>query len=277
MVSASRTAYVSDVERSDEQLIEAAQRGDRAAIETLLARHEQQIYRFGLKMCSDGEDAKEVLQETMLAMARNLPTFRGQASISTWLYTIARSFCIKRRRLHQAEPASYEPLDHASHVAAVGGSPEDLASAQEVNRALEGAIATLAPEYREVLWLRDAEGLSAAEVAAVLGLSVDAVKSRLHRARLQVRAEVAPVLAPGAEAPSATCPDVASLLSQHLEGDITADVCATMEAHLSTCARCRATCDSLREVLARCRRTGPEGVPPSVQRSVRSALQHALG
>ena len=261
---------------SDEELIAAARDGDRAAIATLLARHEQQIYRFGLQMCGHPEDAKEVLQETMLAMARNLPDFRGQASIATWLYTIARSFCIKQRRLHKGEPATHDSIDAALNAATDRDSPEAEAAGHEVKRALDDAIATLAPEYREVLVLRDAEGLTAAEVAQVLGITVDAVKSRLHRARLAVRARVAPLLVPEAPAPSAKCPDVAALLSRHLEGDITADACATMEDHLRDCAACRAACDSLRDVLARCRRAGDESVPPAVQSSVRVALQQFL-
>ena len=275
--------------RSDEELIAAARQGDRAAVTALLSRHEQQIYRFGLRMCRHPEDAKEVLQETLLAMARSLPEFRAQSSVATWLYTIARSFCIKQRRLRQGEPAAHAPLEAAADVAAASASPEEAAASQEVDRAVEGAIAELAPEYREVLVLRDAEGLTAPEVAEVLGISVDAVKSRLHRARLAVRARVAPLYAavagataagaPGAAAaspPSPGCPDVAALLSRHLEGDITADVCATMEGHLAGCARCRAVCDSLRDVLARCRRAGDDGVPPAVQQRVRVALQDFL-
>ena len=228
-------------------------------------------------MCGHPEDAKEVLQETMLGMARSLPESRGQASIETWLYTIARSFCIKHRRLHKGEPASHDSLEPAVNAASDDQSPEDEAASREVKHALDDAIVTLAPEYREVLVLRDAEGLTAPEVAEVLGLSVDAVKSRLHRARLAVRARVAPLLAPDAPAPSPKCPDVAALLSRHLEGDITADACATMEDHLRDCAACRAACDSLRDVLARCRRAGDESVPPAVQRNVRVALQHFLG
>lgn len=262
--------------RSDEQLIEAARAGDRQAVAELLSRHEAQIYRFGLRMCRDREDAREVLQETMLAMARSLPEFRGQASVASWLYAIARSFCIKQRRRHKGEPAHLDPLEAAAGVAVERGSPEEAVAAREVDGAVERAIAALPAEQREVLLLRDAEGLTAPEVASVLGLGVEAVKSRLHRARLAVRAAVAPLLAPEvAEAP-AGCPDVAALLSRHLEGDVTADVCATMEAHLAGCDPCRATCDSLREVLARCRRAGDDGVPGAVQRQVRAAVQELL-
>src|SRR5581483_2651932 len=83
---------------SDERLLADARAGDKQALETLLERHQAQVYRFGMKMCRNPEDAKDVLQETLLAMARSVRDFRGASSISTWLYTIARSFCIKKRK-----------------------------------------------------------------------------------------------------------------------------------------------------------------------------------
>jgi RNA polymerase sigma-70 factor (ECF subfamily) len=79
-------------------LLRAAQGGDEDALDVLLKRYQPQIFRFGLKMCRDPEDAREVLQDTLFAAARTLHGFRGASSISTWLYTIARSFCIKKRR-----------------------------------------------------------------------------------------------------------------------------------------------------------------------------------
>src|SRR5215468_5144634 len=83
---------------ADAQLLEALHRGDEHALETLLARHAPSIYRFGLKMCRDPEDAKDIVQDTLLAAARGIREFRGASSLSTWLYTVARSFCIKKRR-----------------------------------------------------------------------------------------------------------------------------------------------------------------------------------
>ena len=88
-----------------DDLLARARKGDRDALNALLAHHQSQIYRFGLKMCRDSEDAQDVLQDTLFAMARGVGNFRGASSISTWLYTIARSFCIKKRRRSKFAPA----------------------------------------------------------------------------------------------------------------------------------------------------------------------------
>jgi RNA polymerase sigma-70 factor (ECF subfamily) len=133
--------------------------------------------------------------------------------------------------------------------------------------------------YRETLLLRDAEGLTAAEAAEVLGVTTQAVKSRLHRARLAVRERVAPLLGIETDRPAApgTCPDVLMMFSQHLEDEISADLCAEMERHLESCGRCRGTCDTLKRTLALCRSTGAAvPVPPTVQASVKSALRNFL-
>ena len=268
----------------DHQLLERARAGDRAALETLLERHQAQVYRFGLKMCRDPEDAKDVLQDTLLAMARGVRDFRGASSISTWLYTVARSFCIKKRRRSKFAKAEDRSLDtdvapEARSLADPAKSADEVLAGRRVAQALEQAIDALEPMYREVLILRDVEGLTAPEVAEVLGVSVQAVKNRLHRARLSVRAHVAPLLQVPADSSVAprTCPDVLTLFSQHLEDEISAEVCAEMERHLDVCARCRGACGSLKRTLALCRTAGPSvEVPVSVQASVKAALRNFL-
>jgi RNA polymerase sigma-70 factor (ECF subfamily) len=209
---------------SERDLVEAAKSGDRRAMERLLGSHQARVFRFGKKMCRDDEDAADVLQETLLAAARTLPDFRGASSISTWLYTIARSFCIKKRWTSEFAPAALDALE---------------------------------PMYREVLVPRDVEGLPAADVAEALGLTVEAVKSRLHRARMAVRERVAPVLSLGADGPpAASCRDVVELFSQRMEGEIDGASCAELERHLQGCPVCRGRCDSLRATLALCRKAG---------------------
>src|SRR4029453_8223410 len=93
---------------TDADLLDSARAGNPDALERLLARHQAQVYRFGMKMCRDPEDARDVLQDTLLAMARSVRDFRGASSISTWLYTIARSFCIKKRRAERTGVVALE-------------------------------------------------------------------------------------------------------------------------------------------------------------------------
>ncbi len=263
---------------SEQALLDAARGGDRKAMDALLEKYQAPIYRFGMKMCGDPEDAKDVLQETLLAVVRNMRDFRGGSAVSTWLYTIARSFCIKKRRRSKFAPDREESLDSQSDrevqtIPDASRAPDEAMHGKQVERVLEQAIAELDPIYREVLVLRDVEGLSAPEVAEVLGISVEAVKSRLHRARIAVRSRVAPALGIGVDEPGTSCPDVVSLLSQHMEGEISSGVCAQMEQHLAGCPRCRNACDSLRDMLALCKATPTPKLPGEVQDSVRRAIQ----
>ncbi len=279
------------MEASDQGLLDAARGGDRSALEQLLERHQRRVYRFGLKMCRDPEDAKDVLQDTLLAAARTMRDFRGASSVSTWLYTIARSFCVKKRRRSKFAPEIEESLEsesegEARQVADPGRAPDESLAAKQIEAALEQAIGSLQPIYREVLLLRDVEGLTAPEVAEVLGLSVEAVKSRLHRARVAVRESVAPLLGiPEAPEPAhaekagagrAACPDTLQLLSKHLEGEISSDVCAEMERHLASCPRCTGRCESLRRTLTLCKSAPLPEVPAPVQATVRTALRQFL-
>jgi RNA polymerase sigma-70 factor (ECF subfamily) len=275
-------------ERDDEMpeerdLITAARSGDAQALEELLARHQSQIYRFGMKMCGDPEDAKDVLQDTLLAMARGVRDFRGESSLATWLYAVARSFCIKKRRRSKFAPRNWQSLEtdagvEVKRLTDPSGNPAEALEGKRLEKALEDAVSVLDPKYREVLVLRDMEGLTAREVAEVLGIGVDAVKSRLHRARLAVRAALSPLLGvPAGEAAArASCPDVLTLLSRHLEDELSPEVCSEMERHLQSCERCRGACESLRRTLRLCQTAPAVSVPEGVQKSVRAALRAFL-
>jgi RNA polymerase sigma-70 factor (ECF subfamily) len=265
---------------TDEALLAAARGGDTAALETLLVRYQPHLYRFGLRMCGNVEDADDVAQESLISMARSLKDFRGDSAVSSWLFTIARRFCIKKRRRSKFAPVREDSLDAPENAAFdrlvdAAPNPEQAATRHELASALNRAIDALDPSQREVLVLRDVEGLSAPEVARVLGTSVDAVKSRLHRARVTVRRQLAPVLdIPAVEtAPGPMCPDVLTLFSRHLEGEIDPAVCATLEAHLAHCPQCHALCESLKRTLALCRQSPAPEVPASLAASVRTAIQ----
>ena len=265
-------------------LLQAARSGDQEALEALLEQHEPRVYRFARRLCRHHEDAEDVLQESLLAAARGLKGFRGAASLDTWLFTIARSHCIKKRRRSRFAPAEVS-LDVGAPDAALeppdpAPGPEETLHARRLEAALEEAISGLDRKYREVFVLRDVEGLTAPEVATVTGLSIAAIKSRLHRARTRVREELAPLLLPRGDEPTGAadrpCPDVVRLFSRYLEGDISPRTCARMEKHLAACPRCRASCDGLREVLQRCRSAPSPEVPPALQEKVRAAIRQVV-
>lgn len=269
-------------EPDDEHLVAAARRGDREALEALVQRYQRRVYRFGLKMCGNVEDARDLVQESMLAMARAIRDFRGEASVSTWLFTIARRACIKKRRRSAFAPPREESMEALAaeprgDVADPAPDPERRAASREIERAVSAAIAALDEAHREVLVLRDVEGLSAPEVASVMGLSVDAVKSRLHRARVAVRQRLAPVLGMPAAGPAGDrCRDVPMLFSRYLEGEIAPEVCAEMEQHLAGCPHCRGACETLKRTLALCRGSQLPDLPASLRASVRSAIRALL-
>ncbi|MCB9655279.1 MAG: sigma-70 family RNA polymerase sigma factor [Deltaproteobacteria bacterium] len=265
---------------TDADLLDAARGGDPRALEALIARHQSRIFRFGMRMCGDSEDAKDVLQDTLVAVTRTWNDFRGDSSVSTWLYSIARSFCLKRRRKEKQAADRVELLEQQGVDSPVhpgtGRQPDQLVRDAELRTALQDALLELDEKQREVFVLRDVEGLSARDVAESLGISVDAVKSRLHRARVTVRNRLAPVFF-GDESrvpvSGSGCPDVLTLYSKNEEQEISADLCAEMERHLEGCESCRAACDSMKATLHLCRTSPVPEVPPEIQTQVRNALK----
>jgi RNA polymerase sigma-70 factor (ECF subfamily) len=256
-----------------EALVARARAGDRAALEAVLASVAPAIHRFGLRMCKNVHDAEDVLQDTLLNVANHLAEFEGRSSLSSWAFAIARSACTRKRRGLKNRP-------HASLVAAqveahadCAPNPEARASTKELASALSEALDALSDEQREVLLLRDIEDLSAPEAAAVLGVSVDALKSRLHRARQALRSALRPVLEPAALPVKPGCPDIAALWSQKLDGDLSQTDCAAMEKHLAVCPSCTAACSVLKLALAACRQVGTQELPSDVQARVGAAVR----
>ncbi len=256
------------MEAEEKALLARAKSGDADAVSALVERYAPQVLRFATKMCGHGEDARDVLQESLIDAARGLADFRGDSSLGSWLYSIARSRCIKHRRKRTGEPASFASLDEVREDLAAGNRPDEEADARQLGERLERAIEALDPIYREVLLLRDVEGLTAPEVAEAIGLGVDAVKSRLHRARAQVRKHLS-----SEEPPLPGCPDVIELFSRHLEGELDASMCQEMESHVAGCARCSADCDSLKEVLSLCQTAAVPDVPSDVRSAVRREIR----
>jgi RNA polymerase sigma-70 factor (ECF subfamily) len=155
-------------------------------------------------------------------------------------------------------------------------TPEAVLAARELDAAVNRALLTLNRSQREVIVLRDIEGLTAPEVAKVLKIGVRAVKSRLHRARLSLRAALAPVVGGLAQAPSKPgCQDVLAHFSRQLDGDLSRAACADLAAHLERCRDCRGACASLKKVLAACRQATPRELPKRLRQTIRQAVRRA--
>ena len=188
--------------RDESALIQASQAGDPRALDELVRRNQDRVYSFAMRMCRNVEDAKDILQETFLGVVRSIRDFRAESRFSTWLYRIAANACLKKRRrgVFDPEPEQEISLDALMpRPDAEGRKPEIPDWSEDAERALlrgelvqqmEAAIDKLPREYKIVIILRDVEGFSAEETADLLKLSVPAVKSRLHRARVFVRKEL---------------------------------------------------------------------------------------
>lgn len=183
---------------TDSKLIQRYRAGDMASLEELVSRYEDRVYNLAFRMMGNREDAEDVLQDTFLSVIRSLGDFQERSSFSTWLYRIAANAALTRlRKRSRKEKTEAEFLDEVYTVKAEARGGANLTdwSANPVRSLLDSeargqmqtAIEELPEAYRVVFVLRDVQGLPAAEVAEVLGLSVPAVKSRLHRARLFLR------------------------------------------------------------------------------------------
>lgn len=172
----------------DAPLVRRAREGDRAAFEELVRRHADRLFAVVIRFGAPGGEAEEIVQETFVRAWRAIARFKGESQFFTWLYRIA----INETKRHMTRRSAR--LEHVASdetpLASIGDrapSPQERAEHQDLRAALERAVRALPMDYRVPLVLRDIEGLSTAQAAAVMALGEAAFKSRLHRARLAVR------------------------------------------------------------------------------------------
>jgi RNA polymerase sigma-70 factor, ECF subfamily len=181
----------------DRALLNRAQAGDISAFEELVGRHQDRVYGLALRMTRSEPDAAEIAQDTFLSAYQHLREFRGEAAFGSWVHRIAANNALMRLR-HQRvrdlvveEPAEPEFTDRGSLAeypeADWSRRADDKLLDDELGQAIQQATDGLAEGYREVFLLKDLEGMSYEEISEMLGISVPAVKSRLHRARLALR------------------------------------------------------------------------------------------
>jgi RNA polymerase sigma-70 factor (ECF subfamily) len=174
-------------------LVAQARTGDSSAFNALVEKYERKIYRLAFNITRNNEDAEDVLQETFLKAYEHLGEFEGNSKFYTWIVRIAVNEALMKLRKRKWDKTVWldEPVetgdDFVARDIAVWDDPEKQYTQDEVHEILDKAIGGLAPIYRSVFVLRDVEDLSIEETAKALDLSVPAVKSRLLRARLQLR------------------------------------------------------------------------------------------
>ncbi len=180
-------------ERGDEELVRMAQAGDTRAFDELVERYRDKVYRLCFKILRHEEDAAEALQDAFLSAFRGIKNFKVESTFSTWLYRIATNASLMKYRKRRDNIVSLEQSQSQNEDAETLQVPdwstqpvEDVLNA-ETRAVMEEGVRRLPEDLRTVFVLRDVEELSNAEVAEILELSVAAVKSRLHRARLALR------------------------------------------------------------------------------------------
>jgi RNA polymerase sigma-70 factor (ECF subfamily) len=187
-------AITSQAGLDESVLVQQAREGDVSAFSELVRRYEAKIFRLAQHVTQNREDAEDVLQETFMKAYEHLDQFKGDSKFYTWVVRIAVNQALMKLRRRKADKSVSldETIDTGEdtvvrEIAAWGEDPEQHFSRQELGEILDGAIQGLDPLYRSVFVLRDIEELSTEETADALGLSIPAVKSRLLRARLQLR------------------------------------------------------------------------------------------
>ena len=181
------------------QALEWLQSGEPSSVERAIAILQEVVFSFGMKVCRNPEDAEDTAQETLVRLARSLKKFPNTRALSVWLYKVAKSQCLMSRRKSKFAPEHMLSLDELMPQLGHDGdsdakswaiTPEEALLQGEFRERLEKAIQALPKPYRLVLILRDMEQLDTREVAEVMEISEDTVKTRLHRARVFVRNEL---------------------------------------------------------------------------------------
>jgi RNA polymerase sigma-70 factor (ECF subfamily) len=171
------------------RLIEALRRGDPRAFEELVRGYQHRVFGVALRMLGSRAEAEEVAQEVFLRVHRAVDDFRGDAKLSTWLYAIASRLCLNRLATGERR-AVREGEETLTRLASSQAGPADELERNELEAALHRAIAELPEERRIVVVLRDLEGLAYDEIAAALDLELGTVRSRLHRARMDLKSKL---------------------------------------------------------------------------------------
>lgn len=191
------------------RLVAALKRGDEAAFGQFVQLHQNRVFGLCLRMLGNPEEAEDLAQEVFLTVFKAIGSFRAESRLSTWLYRITRNHCLNRikflkRRAHERK----QPLEDTRQADLAGqhidrpvagrvDRPDRLVEGRQMEAIIQAQIDLLSPEHKELIILRDLEHLSYDEIQEITGLAQGTVKSRLHRARIDLARRMAPFLEDG--------------------------------------------------------------------------------
>ncbi len=188
---------------NEKRLVQRLKRRDPRAFEQLVNRFQTPVYNLVYRMIGNRAEAEDLAQEVFVSVFKKIDTFRGDASISTWVYRIASNHCKNRQKYlgrRQARPLAPEmegaELNGSTvvHTAAPVTRPDELVEGYQTEKIIQQAIAELDEEHRLILVLRDIQSVSYEDISTITGLPLGTVKSRLHRARMSLKDKLAPYL-----------------------------------------------------------------------------------
>ena len=162
-----------------------AKQGDADAFAHLVTAYETSVYRLALRMCGNAHDAEEAAQEAFVSAWKGLPSFRGESKFSSWLYQLTTNACLDLLRREKRHRAAV-PLDEQTELSSED-TPQRAAENAELRDTLQAALQELSDDHRQIFLLRQMRQLSYDEIGALLGLEAGTVKSRLSRAKKQLR------------------------------------------------------------------------------------------
>ena len=165
--------------------IAQAKQGDADAFAHLVTAYETSVYRLALRMCGNAHDAEEAAQEAFVSAWKGLPSFRGESKFSSWLYQLTTNACLDLLRREKRHRAAV-PLDEQAELSSED-TPQRAAENAELRDTLQAALQELSDDHRQIFLLRQMRQLSYDEIGALLGLEAGTVKSRLSRAKKQLR------------------------------------------------------------------------------------------
>ncbi len=241
------------------------------ALPYLMEEYGGLLYRLGLKICGNPEDAEELVQETFLLAFRKWDQFRGEAKPTTWLYTIAARVCQRRKRLRAGEPQRVETLTELEDgtlpdIPDSAEGPLDAQLRREARETVERALASLPHTFRMPLVLKDIAELPVAEVAQILGLKPATVKTRVHRARLRLQkalAEQMPTRDFASDPEARVCLDFLHAKQEALDRGVPFGV---PPEHL--CEKCQGVFSALDLAGDACRQLSRDDLPPRLREAL---------